>query len=170
MVDLIPYEVTTGKIFLIRNQKVMLDKDLAVLYGVETRVLNQAVRRNIERFPEDFMFSLTRQEIRRISQIVISLKFYKSISAFTEQGVAMLSSVLNSKKAISVNIQIMRAFVKIRRFILSNKDLARRVGILEVLYGEHDKRIKSIFDVMKQLSDPKQEERREKIGFIVRKK
>ena len=92
--------------------------------------------------------------------------------AFTEQGVAMLSSVLNSKKAISVNIQIMRAFVKIRRFILSNKDLARRVGILEVLYGEHDKRIKSIFDVMKQLSAyyPQQEERREKIGFRVRKK
>src|SRR3989338_5727454 len=98
MVDLIPYEVITGKIFLIRNQKVMLDKDLAVLYGVETRVLNQAVKRNQERFPEDFMFSLTRQEIRNISQIVIcsNLKHSRHVIAFTEQGIAMLSSVLNS--------------------------------------------------------------------------
>ena len=101
----------------------MLDRDLAQLYGVETRVLNQAVRRNIDRFPADFMFSLTRDEIMRISQFVISstqirnetLKFAKSVLAFTEQGVAMLSTVLNSKRAIEVNILIMRAFVKLGR-------------------------------------------------------
>src|SRR3989304_2691214 len=174
MVDLIPYEVIERRIFIIRDEKVMLSTQLAELYGVEPRALIQAVKRNIERFPVDFMFQLSKNEFENLkSQFVISswggLR-RATPYAFTEQGVAMLSSVLNSKKAISVNIQIMRAFVKIRRFILSNKDLARRVGILETLYGEHDKRIKSIFDVMKQLSEPKQEERREKIGFIVRKK
>ncbi|OHB71012.1 MAG: hypothetical protein A2W23_05855 [Planctomycetes bacterium RBG_16_43_13] len=174
MVDLIPYEVIERRIFIIRDEKVMLSTQLAELYGVEPRALIQAVKRNIERFPVDFMFQLSKNEFENLkSQFVISswggLR-RATPYAFTEQGVAMLSSVLNSKKAISVNIQIMRAFVKIRRFILSNKDLARRVGILEVLYGEHDKRIKSIFDVMKQLSEPKQEERREKIGFTVRKK
>jgi hypothetical protein len=109
-------EIIEQKIFLIRGQKVMLDRDLAQLYGVETRVLNQAVRRNIDRFSADFMFSLTRDEIMRISQFVISstqirnetLKFAKSVLAFTEQGVAMLSTVLNSKRAIEVNILIMR--------------------------------------------------------------
>ena len=133
MKSLIPMEIIEQKIFLIRGQKVMLDWDLAQLYGVETRVLNQAVRRNIDRFPADFMFSLTRDEIMRISQFVISstqirnetLKFAKSVLAFTEQGVAMLSTVLNSKRAIEVNILIMRAFVKLREMIASNKELAK---------------------------------------------
>ncbi len=98
MKELIPSEIIEHKIFLIRRQKVMLDKDLASLYGVETKVLNQAVKRNIERFPEDFMFSLTRAEIMRMSQFVTSLKFSKNINVFTEQGVAMLSSVLRSKR------------------------------------------------------------------------
>ena len=108
---------------------------MAQLYGVEIRVLNQAVRRNIDRFPADFMFSLTRDEIMRISQFVISstqirnetLKFAKSVLAFTEQGVAMLSTVLNSKRAIEVNILIMRAFVKLREMIASNKELAKKL-------------------------------------------
>ncbi|MBU1486546.1 ORF6N domain-containing protein, partial [bacterium] len=116
-----------GKILLIRGQKIILDRDLAELYEVETRVLNQAVRRNIKRFPEDFMFQLTREEIMRISQIVISLKFSKSVFAFTEQGVAMLSSVLNSERARQVNIQIMRAFTKLRRMLASNEDLRRKI-------------------------------------------
>src|SRR3990167_5227802 len=125
MTQLIPYEVIERRIFIVRGKSVMLDRDLAKLYGVETRVLNQAVKRNINRFPEDFMFSLTREEIGRISQIVIrsrsqfvTLKRGQNIKylpyAFTEQGVAMLSSVLNSERAINVNVQIMRAFVKIR--------------------------------------------------------
>ena len=97
MRELLPEEVIERKIFLLRGQKVILDKDLAKLYGVETMVLNQAVKRNIDRFPEDFMFSLTKEEILRISQIVISLKFSKNVNAFTEQGVAMLSGILRSK-------------------------------------------------------------------------
>lgn len=104
MNQLIPIEKIESKIFIIRDQKVMLDKDMAELYGVETRVLNQAVKRNINRFPEDFMFALNRDEILRISQFVISLKFSKNVLVFTEQGVAMLSSVLNSERAILVNI------------------------------------------------------------------
>ena len=112
--DIIPIERIERAILLVRGQKVLLDRDLAILYGVETRVLNQAVQRNRNRFPVDFMFKLERQEIGRISQFVTSsspLKFSKSVSVFTEQGVAMLSSVLNSPRAIQVNIEIMRAFV-----------------------------------------------------------
>jgi hypothetical protein len=101
---LIPEETIEQKIYLIRSQKVMLDSDLARLYGVETKVLNQAVKRNQKRFPDDFMFSLTREEILRMSQIVTSLKYSKNINVFTEQGVAMLSSVLRSERAILVNI------------------------------------------------------------------
>ncbi|HOE17898.1 MAG TPA: ORF6N domain-containing protein [Syntrophorhabdaceae bacterium] len=117
-----------------RGQKVMLDRDLAMLYGVETRVLNQAVRRNIERFPEDFMFQLTKGEMDNWkSQIVISNKEKMGLRrrpyAFTENGVAMLSSVLNSSKAIQVNIQTMRTFTKIREMIASHKELAKRLTV-----------------------------------------
>src|SRR5688572_23624383 len=109
--DIVPLERIERVILLVRGHKVLLDRDLAVLYGVETRVLNQAVRRHLDRFPADFMLKLSREEITRISQSVISspaLKFSKSVHAFTEQGVAMLSSVLNSPRAIRVNIEIMR--------------------------------------------------------------
>ena len=111
MTELVPIELIASKIYLIRGIKVMLDRDLAELYDVETRVLNQAVSRNIERFPEDFMFSLTREEIMRISQIVISsdIKFSKSVLAFTQEGIAMLSSVVRSNRAVQVNIAIMYA-------------------------------------------------------------
>ena len=142
------------KIYLVRGQKVVLDKDLAKLYGVETRVLNQAVRRNLERFPDDFMFVLTRGEIGRISQIVTSsdLKFSKSVFAFTEQGVAMLSTVLKSTRAIHVNIEIMRAFVRLRQMLASSSELSKRLDDLEKKY---DQQFKIVFDAIRELMDPK---------------
>lgn len=163
-----------GKIYLVRGHKVMLDRDLAQLYEVETRVLNQAVRRNIERFPEDFMFTLTREEIMRISQIVTSsgidnsrtLKFSKSVMVFTEHGVSMLSSVLNSHKAIQVNIQIMRTFAKIREMMIQHKDLARKLDDLEKKY---DSQFKIVFDAIRQLMSPL-ETKKKPIGFRPRGK
>ena len=141
----------------------MLDRDLAELYGVETRVLNQSVRRNLDRFPPDFMFELTRDEIAGISQIVTSsnVKFSKRVSAFTEQGVAMLSSVLRSKRAIAVNVEIMRTFVKLRQILTSNVELARR---LEELEGKYDHQFKVVFDAIRLLMNPTPAERKE-IGF-----
>lgn len=123
--SVLPAETIANKIYLIRGHRVMLDRDLAELYGVETRVLNQAVTRNVDRFPNDFMFALSREEIERISQIVTSskIKYSKNVRAFTEQGVAMLSSVLRSKRAIQVNIQIMRTFSQLRRMLETHNDL-----------------------------------------------
>lgn len=169
MKAVIPVEVIEKKILLIRSHKVILDRDLAELYGVETRVLNQAVRRNIDRFPDDFMFSLTREEIMRISQIVISsehpnrgsLKFSKSVMAFTEQGVAMLSSVLNSKRAVMVNIEIMRTFVRLRQMLASNAELSRKLYALEKKY---DAQFKVVFDAIRQLMAPPQKSKKI-IGF-----
>jgi len=170
MKALVPIEIIEGKILFIRGQKAMLDRDLAQLYGVETRVLNQAVRRNIDRFPPDFMFTLTRDEIMRISQIVISsghetIKFSKNVMAFTEQGVAMLSSVLNSKRAVQVNIAIMRVFVKLREMIASNKELSRRLDKLEKKY---DAQFKVVFDAIRELMTPP-EPKRKRIGFLQEK-
>ena len=127
MKEPIPVEIIEKKIYLIRGHKVMLDRDLAELYGVETRVLNQAVRRNLDRFPEDFMFALTREEIMNLSQIVISsrIKHAPNVFVFAEQGVAMLSGVLNSERAIQVNIAIM-SFVKLRGMPSSNRELAHK--------------------------------------------
>lgn len=151
------------KIYLIRRQRVMLDRDLAELYGVETRVLNQAVRRNINRFPDDFMLALTREEITNLSQTVISsvIKHAPNVFVFTEQGVAMLSTVLRSDRAIEVNIQIMRAFVKLRGMIASNKELAEKLAGLEKKY---DAQFKVVFDAIRQLMAPPEKEKR-KIGF-----
>jgi hypothetical protein len=168
--DIVPVEIVEQKIYLVRDHKVMLDRDLAELYGVETRVLNQAVRRNIERFPEDFMISLTREEIMRISQIVISspqaeldtLKYSKSVMAFTEYGIAMLSSVLNSSKAIQINIQIMRTFGKLREMVSSNKVLSRRLDELE---KKSDSQFKLVFDAIRQLMAPPDPPKKRKIGF-----
>jgi hypothetical protein len=145
----------------------MLDRDLADLYGIETRVLNQAVRRNRARFPDDFLFALTREEIGRISQIVISsdLKFSNSVFAFTEQGVAMLSSVLRSPRAVQVNIAIMRAFVQLRQMIASHGDLARKLKALERKY---DDQFKVVFDAINALmteSEAAIEKHGRKIGF-----
>jgi hypothetical protein len=168
MNDIIRIENITGMIFLIRGQRVMLDRDLAGPYGVETRVLNQSVSRNIERFPEDFMMTLTRDEISRISQIVTSsnIKFSKRVHAFTEQGVAMLSSVLRSKTAIQVNIQIMRAFTKLRHLILDNAELRKEI---EDLREDTDGKFRIVFETLDQLLtveiNPKK-----KIGFTAKEK
>jgi len=164
--ELIPVETIERKLYLIRGHKVMLDRDLAEMYGVETRVLNQAVRRNIERFPEDFMLALTRDEIMNLSQIVISsrIKHAPNVFVFTEQGVAMLSSVLNSERAVQVNIAIMRAFVKLREMISTNKELAHKLGLLERKIEKHDEEIKAIFDAIRQLMIPP-EKKKGKIGF-----
>jgi hypothetical protein len=174
MANMMPAQRIENKIFLIRGQKVMLDRDLAELYGVKTFVLNQAVRRNKERFPEDFMFSLTKQEILRISQFVISslrsqlvtLKFSKNVNVFTEQGIAMLSGVLRSKRAIQVNIAIMRAFVKLRQILSTHKELAHKLSQLEKKIEDHDEEIKAIFDAIRRLmAGP--EKPKKKIGFEV---
>lgn len=149
MEEHVPVEVIEGRILSLRGHRVMLDRDLAELYGVETRVLNQAVKRNKERFPDDFMFSLTREEIMRISQLVTSssptgsgsLKFSKSVMAFTEYGVAMLSSVLNSRRAIRVDIQIMRTFGKLRQMLASHAELARKLHALEKKYDAQFKEV-----------------------------
>jgi len=151
MANIVAVEVIATKILEVRGKKVMLDRDLAQLYGVETRVLNQAVKRNKSRFPEDFMFSLTREEIKRISQFVISLKFSKTVYAFTEQGVAMLSSVLNSERAIKINIYIMRAFVKLRHILSGHKVFEMKLRELEKKLESHDVDIRDIFEALRQL-------------------
>lgn len=162
MVDIVSIEIIAAKILMIRGKRVILDRDLAELYEVETRVLNQSVKRNIRRFPADFMFPLTREEIMRISQIVISLKFSKAVYAFTEQGVAMLSSVLNSERAIQVNIQIMRVFTQLRRMLMSNRELKCKIEEMERKY---DKQLAIVFQTIKQLLDAPIEKERRIIGF-----
>ena len=159
----IPVERLERAIFIIRGEKVMIDRDLAELYGVETRTLNQSVRRNLERFPPDFMFELTREEIAGISQFVTSstLKFSKRVTVFTEQGVAMLSSVLRSKRALAVNVEIMRTFVKLRQILNANADLARRLDEVE---GKYDEQFKVVFDAIRLLMNPRPLKRKE-IGF-----
>ncbi len=164
MGKVVPVERITTKIYLIRNIKVMLDRDLAELYEVETRVLKQAVRRNIKRFPKDFMFELTYQELRNLrSQFVMSSwgGVRRPPMAFTEQGVAMLSSVLKSDRAIQVNIQIMRAFTQLRQMLSTHKDLQRKIEEME---SKYDERFRIVFEAIKQLIDTESEPKR-KIGF-----
>jgi len=164
METIVPIEVIERKIYIIRGQKVMLDSDLAELYNITTKVLVQAVKRNLRRFPADIMFQLTNQEVAILrSQFVTSSwggRRYVPY-AFTEQGVAMLSSVLNSDRAVDVNIQIMRTFVKLREMIASHKDLARRLDELEKKY---DVQFKIVFDAIRQLMTPP-EPKKKKIGF-----
>jgi len=165
--NLIPIEKIENAIYLIRGEKVMLDRDLAKLYGVLTGALNQAVRRNRERFPEDFMFQLTAAEVAELnlSQIVIGSEKHRDPRlrpyAFTEQGVAMLSSVLRSKQAISVNIEIMRAFVKLRQMLASNAELSRQLNELE---SKYDRQFRVVFDAIRQLMATPAQHRKE-IGF-----
>jgi hypothetical protein len=164
MEPLIPLEHIERRILLLRGHKVILDADLADLYGVATRDLNKAVTRNLDRFPDDFMIQLTQSEFK-------NLKFQFGTSswggtrklprAFTEQGVAMLSSVLRSKRAVQVNIAIMRAFVRLREMIASHKDLSRRMNELEKKY---DKQFKVVFDAIRELMTPPVAPRR-RIGF-----
>ncbi|MBI5729505.1 MAG: ORF6N domain-containing protein [Ignavibacteriales bacterium] len=165
-------ETIETKIFIIRGQKVMLDKDLATLYDVETFNLNKAVKRNSGRFPNDFMFRLTKEEFNNlIFQFGISSwgGTRKLPYAFTEQGVAMLSSVLRSERAVQVNIQIMRAFVKLREIISTHKELAQKLKELELKIESHDENITAIFDAINQLLAPEDKPNR-KIGFEVKEK
>ncbi len=159
------------KIYLIRNQKVMLDQDLAKLYNVPTKRFNEQIKRNFERFPQDFMFQLTKPEYESLrSQIATSKKGRGGRRylpyVFTEQGVAMLSSVLNSKKAIKVNIQIMRAFVKLREILSTHKELAQKLKELELKIDSHDQQIQAIFEVINQLLAPP-EKPKKKVGFTI---
>jgi hypothetical protein len=159
--SVIPDEVVMNKIYFIRGQKVMLDSDLSELYGVETKRLNEQVRRNPDRFPDDFMFQLTKEEFENLkSQIAASswggrrtLPF-----AFSEHGVLMLSSVLNSEQAIKVNIQIMRIYSRIRQMLLTHKDILQSLDGIERKLAEHDNQILVIFEYLKQLEKTKQEE------------
>ena len=171
--EIIPIERVVQSIRWIRGQKVLLDSDLAALYGVETKNLNKAVKRNVGRFPADFMFQLTPEELR-------SLRFQFGTSkargglryrpyAFTEQGIAMLSSVLNSERAIKVNIAIMRAFVKLRGVLETNRELAQKFSELERRVGKHDQEIAATLEAIWQLMAPSEKPRRE-IGFHVREK
>ena len=167
MSDLIPMESITGKIIVLRGMKVMLDRDLADLYGVDTKVLKRQVRRNIDRFPNDFMFELSKEElIDWRSQFVTSnsdkMGLRYSPMAFTEQGVAMLSSVLNSKQAIQVNIQIMRAFTKLRQMLADNDDLRRKIEEMEAKY---DNQFRLVFEAIKQLL-VEDEKSCKKIGYL----
>jgi hypothetical protein len=177
-VALVPPERIERSILLIRGHKVMLDRDLASLYGVSTKVLNQAVKRHKDRFPEDFMFQLNMEEARvwwtevrgnGLRSQIVTLKRGQHIKyrpyAFTEHGILMLSSVLNSERAVQVNIEIMRAFVHLRRILASHSELARKLDALEKKY---DAQFKIVFDAIRQLmapSEPQPPKRR--IGFVV---
>ena len=169
MKEIIPHEVIERKIFIIRGQKVMLSPILAELYGVETRALIQAVKRNADRFPEDFMFQLTDEEYKNLkSQIVISSWGGSRRAfpyAFTEQGVSMLSSVLNSKRAIQVNIAIIRTFVRLKQMLSTHKDLAQKLSELERRMEKHDEHIHTIFQAIRQLMNQPPESSNRKIGF-----
>lgn len=165
---LISQSEIASKIYYIRNKKVMFDRDLAMLYNVSTSRLNEQVKRNIKRFPADFMFQLSKEELENwksqfaISNKAIKMGVRKPPFVFTEQGVAMLSSVLTSDQAINVNIQIIRTFTKLRELILSNKDLKRKIDELEKRY---DKKFQIVFKAINQLLEPPKPKKKFKIGF-----
>ena len=173
--ELAPIALIESRIYLIRGHKVLLDFDLATLYQVETRALNQAVRRNRERFPEDFMFQLSRKEDEALrSQIVISNESTGrggrryAPYAFTEQGIAMLSSVLTSKRAIEVNIAIMRTFARLRQLLATHEELARRLEQLEWRQNEQGHQIQAVFETIQHLIEaPAQEVEKRRFGFPV---
>lgn len=177
MSNVIAVEVIATRIIELRGKKIMLDRDLAKLYGVQAKVLNQAVKRNIKRFPEDFMFQLSWEEVESLRSQIVTLNNTKPGTsgrgrhikylpyAFTEHGVAMLSSVLNSERAIQVNILIMRAFSKLREILLTHKELAAKIEALEKRYSEHDRTIRTIFEAIKQLLEPPPAKKKRIIGF-----
>lgn len=169
---IISEETISDKIYFIRNQKVMLDRDLAMLYGIETRVLKQAVKRNISRFPDDFMFELTDVENDSLRSQFVTLKKGRGQhqkylpSVFTEHGVLMLSSVLNSDKAIQTNIQIMRIFTKVRQMLLDTTDLKIDILQIQKKLENHDKNIELVFSYLDELTEKKEDEKpRTKIGY-----
>ncbi len=163
MKDLIPQELIEQKIFMIRGHKVMLSAHLAKLYGVKAKALTQAVRRNIERFPDDFTFQLSWEEVQSLRSQIVTLSSESAKRgkhakyrpyAFTEQGVAMLSSVLRSRRAVQVNIAIMRAFVRLRQILATHKELAHKLSELERKIEKHDADIQAIFNAIRQLVSP----------------
>jgi len=164
----IPEEIIQRKIFIVRGKKVMFDKDLAKLYGVTTKALIQAVKRNAQRFPEDFMYQLTRQEFMALKSQFVTSKgrggTRKLPFAFTEHGILMLSSVLNSERAIHVNIQIMRAFVKLRELMASHTELRNKIKSMEKKF---DRQFQIVFDAIKRLLEPPKKPKRS-IGFHVK--
>ena len=168
MSEIIPIERIEKRILFLRGHKVMLNADLAELYGVKTKVLLQALKRNIKRFPSDFMFQLNYQEVSVLRSQFVTLKKGRGEHrkylpyAFTEQGVAMISSVLNSDRAIQVNIEIMRAFVRLREILSTHKDLARK---LEQLEKKYDHQFKIVFDAIRELMTPPPVPLKRKIGF-----
>lgn len=167
---LVPQAVIENKILLLRGKKVMLDEDLANLYGVETKQLKRQVKRNLARFPEDFMFTLTQKEYQEFLRCQIgTLKkggYSKYLPyAFTEQGVAMLSSVLRSERAVQVNIAIMRVFVQLKEMIATHKELAHKIGELERKMEKKDEEIQAIFQVIRELMAPPLEKTKKIIGF-----
>lgn len=168
---LVPQELIESRILILRGRKVMIDADLALLYQVKTMVLNQTVKRNTKRFPNDFMFRLNQAEKEHVITNCDHLKHLKFSPhkpyVFTEQGVAMLSSVLNSERAIHVNIQIMRAFVNLRRMIAGNRELKAQ---LEVMEKKYDNKFRIIFDAIRQLLENDKERKTRQIGFKEKKK
>ncbi len=169
MPDIIPRESIENKIIVIRGQKVMIDRDLAQLYGVETKHLNVQVKRNIQRFPEEFMFRLTQKEKEEVVTIchhLLPLKFSAHLPyAFTEHGVTMLASVLNSERAIKISISIIKTFVKLRQVIMAHKELACKFGELERKIEKHDGEIQLIFEAIRKLMEPPPEKPKPRIGF-----
>lgn len=166
---IVPDEVVMSKIYMVRDQKVMLDRDLAELYGVETKVLKQAVRRNMNRFPEDFMFEMTKEELENWrSQFVTSKEDRQGLRympfCFTEQGVTMLSCVLSSERAIHVNIQIIRIYTRIREMLMAHKDVFIRVEQAEKQLMKHDQKIELLFTYLSKFIE-KEEQPRTEIGF-----
>ncbi len=175
---IIPIELIEKRILFIRGQKVILDMDLAALYNVKTKVLNQAVKRNFFRFPRDFMFQLTKNEKEKVVTICDHLNKLKFSAnrpyAFSEHGVAMLSSVLNSEKAVQVNIQIIRTFIRLKELILSNAELKFLIGKLEkqvykhgIQINENKDRIYALANLIKQILEIKRDKSKKKIGFII---
>ena len=159
--SLLSEETIANKIYFIRNQKVMLDRDLAALYGIETKVLNQAVKRNMSRFPEDFMFQLTEIVFQNLKSQIVTSSWggsRKLPSAFTEHGVLMLSSVLKSDKAIQVNIQIMRIFTKVRQMLLDTTELKIDILQIQKKLENHDKNIELVFSYLDELTEKKENE------------
>ena len=159
--SLLSEETIANKIYFIRNQKVMLDRDLAILYGIETKVLNQAVKRNMSRFPEDFMFQLTEIEFQNLKSQIVTSSWggsRKLPMAFTEHGVLMLSSVLKSDKAIQVNIQIMRIFTKVRQMLLDTTELKIDILQIQKKLENHDKNIELVFSYLDELIEKKENE------------
>lgn|SRR3989339_1725999 len=169
MIEMLPIERIEGKIYLVRGQKVMIDRDLAGLYGVLTKNLNKAVARNRRRFPDDFMFQLSKEEYSALRFQTGTLEKGRHSKylpfAFTEQGVAMLSSVLNSERAIEVNILIMRAFVKIKEALATHKEVSRKLKELEGRLDGTDAQVQSILEAIRKMVEPEQRPKR-RIGFI----